>query len=135
MENASKALIMAGGLLIVVMIISIAMYVLTSARGIASDSNKQIEANAQASYNRFYESYSSQITGIDVLNIYNKVQDDNTRHTSIRKVNITITPSTAGEIGKLTAANGVSFMDDPYTYECKDNDGDGYIDTITISKI
>ena len=57
MDNASKALIFAGGILIAVLVISVSIYVITTARGVASASNEKVEANAVQSYNRFYLSY------------------------------------------------------------------------------
>ena len=41
MDNASKALIMAGGILIAVLVISVSIYVITSARGVAKISNER----------------------------------------------------------------------------------------------
>lgn len=84
MDNASKALIMAGGILIAVLVIGVSMYVITSARGVAKISNERVEANAVQSFNRFYSTYTSDgtevtIKGIDAVNIYRKALDDSKR--------------------------------------------------------
>lgn len=84
MDNASKALIMAGGILIAVLVISVSLYVITSARGVAKISNERIEENAVQSFNRFYAAYTSdgtkvEIIGIDAVNIYRKALDDSQR--------------------------------------------------------
>ena len=76
MENASKALIMAGGVLLAILVISIALYILASARGLASSINEKNELSAIESFNRYYESFGSKIMGIDVVNIANKVEND-----------------------------------------------------------
>lgn len=136
MDNASKALIMAGGILIAVLIISVAIYVLATARGFANEANKDAEASAIASYNRYYESFGpsgSTIKGIDALNIYNRVQDDNNRHTSIR--GITINSSAASIANKMSQPDGAAYMNDNYTYTYTYEDAanqTGYIVSITI---
>ena len=79
MDNAAKALIMAGGVFIAVMIVGLAIYILNGARGFASAANDQAELSAIESFNRYYQSFDSTITGIDALNIYNKAIDDSTR--------------------------------------------------------
>lgn len=135
MDNASKALIMAGGVLIAVMIISIAMYMISTARGVAKDVNEQMEASAQESYNRFYQSFGSTIRGIDVLNIYHKVEDDNWRYDSIYySRNIKINNEVKNTyVPAMEQPNGIEYMDDSYEYSYQDADSDGYIDTITIT--
>ena len=80
MENASKALIMAGGLLIAIMILSVVVYVF----GIVGDQSKQtdtIKAQEQlAKFNREYESYQRQVLrGSDIVTIVNKIEDNNKR--------------------------------------------------------
>lgn len=131
MDNASKALIMAGGILITVLVIGVAMYVLASARGVASNSNKEMQASAAESFNRYYESFDSNIKGIDALNIYHKVQDDNNRYTSIRT--IAISADTAA-LNRMDGADGVANgMTDNYSYSYV-KDSEGYICQITLTK-
>lgn len=131
MDNASKALIMAGGILITVLVIGVAMYVLASARGVASDSNKEMQASAAESFNRYYESFSSDIRGIDALNIYNKAKDDNSRYTSVRTIAINAETTL---LENMNGADGVSNgMTDNYSYSYK-KDSDGYISEITLTK-
>ncbi|MBQ9314343.1 MAG: hypothetical protein IJ220_04995 [Clostridia bacterium] len=133
MDNASKALIMAGGFLIGVMIISVSMYILATARGMAKDSNEQIERSAAESFNRYYQSFDSTISGIDALNIYNKVQDDNWRYDVQRTSDhyIAIQGDTSF-INSLLEPDGVSRMSEEHSYLCQDSDQDGYIDTVII---
>ena len=79
MENASKAVIMAGGVLIAVAIISIALYAYTNFRGYAESQEEMLTATQIANFNRFYEAYregTDTIRGVDVINIINKAKDD-----------------------------------------------------------
>lgn len=131
MDNASKALIMAGGILITVLVIGVAMYVLASARGVASDSNKEMQASAAESFNRYYESFSSDIRGIDALNIYNKAKDDNSRYTSVRTIEIS---ADSNAMNNMNSADGITNgMTDSYSFSYE-KDSDGYISKITLTK-
>ena len=76
MDNASKALIMAGGIFIAVMIVTVAIYVFNNARDFASAANDQSVVHSVQSFNSFYQSLESPISGLDVLNVYNKAIDD-----------------------------------------------------------
>lgn len=143
MDNASKALIMAGGVLIAIMIIGVSLFILSNARGMASDSNKQMEQNAADSFNRFYTSYdcsfagndtyTGTISGIDAYNIYKKANDDNWRYeekrTSEHYIDIDCDESI---IDSMDEADGVVNMKKTYTYSYHIG-SDGYIDSITIS--
>lgn len=144
MDNASKALIMAGGILIAVLVISVSMYVITSARGVAKISNERVEANAVQSFNRFYAAYTSdgsevEIMGIDAVNIYRKALDDSQRidgalHT-IDASDIATSISTASseiddDTGKSDGEASRIFMN-KYSFSYT-TDVDGYVSTIKI---
>ena len=154
MDNASKALIMAGGILISVMVIGIAMYILSSARGVAYDANKEAEQSAVESFNRYYQSFGPsgcKISGIDVVNIYRKAVDDIHRLDSIHTIDLSgVSDDVLTEIGikkhsdvkpdegccELDADSAASFTKQ-YTYKYvkeKLNDVEGYIISISITK-
>lgn len=79
MENASKAVIMAGGVLIAVSLISLALYAYSFFRDYANSSEQLLTLSQVESFNRFYESFNEgtdTIRGIDALNIYKKAQED-----------------------------------------------------------
>lgn len=134
MDNASKALIIAGGILITVMVISLSLYIVASARGFASASNEQAEITAIESFNRYYLSFGnsgSEITGLDALNLYNKAIDDSSRTNAMHVVETT--DNTGGLLNSLKEPDGAKYMSEKcYYYYGFDNDG--YINTITISR-
>ena len=79
MDNASKALIMAGGVLIALAVISTALYFYTTAKGYASSAEEMLSASQIQSFNRFYTAYDTPdniITGVDAVNILNRALDD-----------------------------------------------------------
>ena len=87
MENASKALIIAGGVLITLLVISISMYFYTSFRD-AYGKNMQIKLQYEIdSFNSFFTKYDSKVSGIDAYNILSKISDVNAQPNSlVRKV-------------------------------------------------
>lgn len=146
MDNASKALIFAGGILIAVLVISVSIYVITTARGVASASNEKVEANAVQSYNRFYLSYCEDgnntdgynIKGIDALNIYRKAMDDKEREATLHPMNIVDAPtkikSISADIDNNTGdGTGAEELVQPYLFKYE-TDVDGYIYNVYISK-
>lgn len=77
MDSASKAIIIAGGILIGVLIISISMYMLTAFREVYSQSMDEFEAQQIVAFNSFFTQYPSQIKGYDAYNIIGKVNEIN----------------------------------------------------------
>lgn len=92
MENASKAIIMAGGVLIAVAIITLALYTFGVYKGYATTSDQILSTSQIVSFNRFYESYDStpvagsdykySIRGIDAINIWKKAREDHEKDES-----------------------------------------------------
>lgn len=79
MDNAAKALIMAGGVLIAIGIISVAIYFYSTASDYARASDEVLSVTQIQSFNRFYTAYST-IDGvrvIDAVNILNRALEDN----------------------------------------------------------
>lgn len=83
MDNASKAIMMAGGVLIAIALISVAVFTYNSAKGFARSSEEVLSASQIQSFNRFYLEYrngsgtnSSTIKCIDAINILNRALDD-----------------------------------------------------------
>lgn len=144
MDNASKALIMAGGILIAVLVISVSMYVITSARGVAKISNERVEANAKQSFNRFYATYTSDgsavaVKGIDAVNIYRKALDDSKNgsgalHTiEVKEVDASIV-AISDALDKGTGnGTGAEMYSQNYSFKY-DTDVDGYVCEIFLSK-
>ena len=81
MENASKALVIAGSILIAIAVISVSLYFYNNAREFAAYSNQVMSASQVQSFNRFYNSYRNngnggRIDAIDGLNILNHAAED-----------------------------------------------------------
>lgn len=134
MDNASKALIIAGGMLVAIAIISVTLYMFAQARDLADTSDQILEQSQIQAFNRFYYAYAPvlereyEISGLDACNIYNKVSNNNLdkeygdyQYITIRLLN----ELTAGEL-----ENSVNFTK---TYHIRlYADSDGLINEIQI---
>ena len=119
MENASKALIMAGSVIIAIGIISLALYVYLRYSDFVRVSEQLLTVSQIESFNRFYDSYKNgagttrggidyyEIRGIDYLNIYKKAVEDKTYDESLV---ITVDTSKLNEV----KADSALFIEDDY---------------------
>lgn len=81
MENATKALVMAGGILISIMVIATLLYAATTWGIIPTTEDKTDEAKQLAKFNQEYESYyRDALYGTDLVSVLNKAIDNNKRY-------------------------------------------------------
>ena len=129
MENASKAIIMAGGVLIAVSLISLAIYAYSYFKDYANVSEQMLSISQIESFNRYYDSFESTIRGIDALNIYNKALEDiNDGY----QIDIVLQGTVASEIINQTDEELLSqkFLKE-YNYSV-DYDSSGRVNKITL---
>ena len=69
MENASKALIIAGAILLSILIIAIGMYVYNSAQSTINDSLTQMSTSEKNAFNSAFTGYQGNQTGSQVKNL------------------------------------------------------------------
>lgn len=83
MENASKALVMAGGVLISIIIISMLMLVINNLTNYQEANTTMSQADAVAKFNNEYIPYNRQdVRGNELITLGNKVIDHNEMRTS-----------------------------------------------------
>lgn len=81
MENASKALIMAGGILISILIIGVVVYMFSTSSGLFTNKQTEEEIRQLKEFNDQYESYNRKLLrGTDVISVMNRVMDNNTKY-------------------------------------------------------
>lgn len=142
MENASKALIIAGAVLIAVALISIFMYVFSAIGNLNSQQQAQLQSNYIIAANRFFveSAYDVnpsvggiQIYGYDVYNIIKKAQDINGNPDSPNfiQINSSVSVSSLVSNGELTA-NNIANLKKQYTYSYG-FDSEGYINRVTFN--
>lgn len=79
MENASKALIMAGGILISLLVISLLVFFFNNIRDIQDIENKGEKTEQATEFNKQYNVYERDVYGSELLSIANKIADYNKR--------------------------------------------------------
>lgn len=137
MENASKALIIAGAILLSISIIGIGMYVFQQASG-AMDGIGMESEKAQA-YNQKFQSYiGPNVKGTSVKNLYDVVRNHNTT-ASDESLKVTVKlNSDAKTPSELNAEKAKILQGKSYKVEVA-NDGydanTGYITKITITAL
>lgn len=81
MENASKALLMAGGVIIAVLIISLFVYMFTSASSMFQTEEDVERIQEIEEYNKQYESYNRKLLrGTDLISLINKAISNNDKY-------------------------------------------------------
>lgn len=84
MENASKALLIAGGILIAVILIAILVYSFGSMNGYFNEEQIQEKAEQLTAFNQQFESYHRNLLrGSDVVSVLNKVIDHNKKYEDV----------------------------------------------------
>ena len=81
MENASKALLIAGGVLIAIMIISLLLAMYGRVANMKQEQQEQIEREQLIAFNAEYEAFNKKVMyGTDVITLLNKVQHNNEKY-------------------------------------------------------
>lgn len=144
MENASKALIMAGAVLIAVAIISIFIYVFSAIGNFRSQEQAQLQSNQIIAANRFFvesafdmdsTAYGIQIYGYDVYNIIRKIADINNDPDGAVEIE---NASSYTEENFVTIVDGeiiknLANLNGLYTYNYY-FDSEGYVNRVSFSK-
>ena len=133
MDNASKALIMAGAILIAVAIVGIGIYIFSAANGMTDDALNQIDALTVTSINSQLQQYEGIIRGREVKALLNTAR-------SINKQNALpdsqqIMAQLPGAKSGATIPDDTSSIKDNSTYKVTFTYGGpgGYISLITIA--
>ena len=115
MENASKALIMAGAILISLLVISLGVFLFTRSRGAVKENAKQLTVEEMEVFNKqFMEFDKGKLYGSQIIKLMQRVQASNAKYKD-RKVKLngsenpdqkTITETKLYEI-KLERQNGI----------------------------
>lgn len=98
MENASKALLMAGGVLIAVLVIGLFVYMFTSMSGVFQSQEDIEYAKEIEEYNKEYLSYNRKLLrGADIISLMNKANDNYKRNGSADEYNVIVKYRLLGE--------------------------------------
>lgn len=136
MENASKALIIAGAILLAISIIGIGMFIFSQ----ASDTIKStggLNSEQAATYNSKFDAYmGSNVKGTLVRNLYDTVRNHNISNQSDTSLLVSI--NNVQTAADLNAAKATILAGATYKVEVTDagyDSGTGYIKNITVTKV
>lgn len=112
MENASKALIIAGAILLSILLIGLGMYVYTQASGIMNRTN--MDATEINAYNSQFEAYEGTQSGSQVRALLQLVRSHNNANVDDSSLNVNVLESSAASVTKApdaaiatTVVNGI----------------------------
>ena len=127
MENASQALIMAGGILVGIIIISMGVYLFSQAAAIPENYNATIEQQKLQAFNSQFETYCNKQNGTsaqDIITVLNMATDNNKEYTENEDyyINVYLDGKSINsytenqKVELMQATNGTS---DFYSFECE----------------
>lgn len=137
MENASKALIIAGAILISILLISVGIMVMNSTSGVTDEMTSQMDSTQRQSFNAQFTNYQGSGKSVSqVRSLYNLVISSNSTHDDSAKVIMKVTGTTvAGDEAVSDAAAILSGLSSTKTYTISigyDSDT-GLVSTITVT--
>lgn len=137
MENATKALLIAGGVLIAIIIISVLVITLQKTGNVSKSYDKTVQTEEVTTFNSNFTKYLGQkITIHEVVTICNFAQNNNT-HKLSNILGIKTEADIANDIERITTTNdedGKVVRNQPtYTLKINGYDNNGYVDSITIT--
>lgn len=141
MENASKALLIAGAILIVIVLISIGMVIVQSAQGIVDETGQMTTDQETETFNNRFRTYQGTQKGATVQSLLGAVSANNADNKSGGRKITVILITEDGDPGTelvnstdLTKASADIVTSARYKVVMSNNDGDGYINEITVTK-
>ncbi len=123
MENASKALIIAGAILLSILIIAIGMYIYTSSHNSISEAGSQINEQEKTSFNQQWNTFEGKQGGNNVKALLQKLiaNCDTNKEEQHRLVGVVCTPKSDDKTYTMTIKVGetanVTFDAGTNTYE------------------
>ena len=133
MENASKALIIAGAILIAILLIGVGMYVYNSSMKPIDQSGQQMDAQAVQMFNARIEQYVG--TGLRAAQVRTCMSEVNALSQSATNNTITVTGAGTGLSGKSGAANIMNALTTNGKYDMSVTYGGpgGLISAVTVT--
>lgn len=116
MENATKALTMAAGVLIAILIIALIYLLINSISESSEQDELALKAQQTAEFNKAYESYDKPLMrGTEVISVINKAMDNNLRYIDDEQFQIQIEVELTSEI-EVPQENGSTITVYPGVY-------------------
>ncbi len=128
MDNASKALIMAGAILISIAIVGVGVYIFSSTSNIGNTAGQQMDATqAQMTNSNLRQYEGSRIKGAQIEELREYIKVLNTNKTFPADITY---DTTSGDTDATTSLTASAL----YTVSFSDTNSDSYYDQVTIKK-
>ena len=133
MENASKALIIAGAILLSILIISLGIMIFRQASGVV-DSNAMDEVAVSAFNQKFEQYVGDNVRGSNVQALINTIVQNNLTNSADASKQVTLTLDGTSK-GKITSKTGISILTGKsYKVETVTDSKSGYITEVKATK-
>ncbi len=126
MENASKALIIAGAILISIILISLGIMVMNSTGDVTGRMEEEMQGTSISAFNSKFTQYNGKQKGSTIKSLMNEMISSNASSDD-HKVSVTGVLGTTASAVQAAAKSTTS-----YKVTISDSDDDGYVDTIDI---
>lgn len=144
MENASKALLIAGAVLIVIVLISVGMLIVNQASSVTDQASDSMTGQAVDAFNNQFQNYAGIQKGSSIKTLLSSISTSNATNKStsnhIITVDIVDTVTTAAAGTGLVNATDITkkvseiINSARYKVELTAKDDEGYITAITITR-
>lgn len=134
MENASRALLMAGGILIAILIISMAVYMFVTYNRVETSYGNTMESNEKIKFNTNFTKFEGRkdITAQEIVTLINFAKN----YKETNQITITITVQGSNMLGKNNDALIKFITDNPNKkFECRKNKDIGYDSNGIVTEI
>ena len=116
MENASKALLIAGGILIALIIITMFIMMFNRLSNIQVEQEEQAKIEQLAAFNAEYEAFNKKVMyGVDVISLINKVAENNRKYLGSVDYQISIT---LNGVEMTSSSSLVGTDQEKYLFKC-----------------
>lgn len=140
MENASKALLIAGAVLIVIVLISVGMMIVQNSSDIAGQVGDLSTDQAVQAFNTRFQNYQGNQKGASVRSLLSQLSTNNSTNSSGHTITVKLTATKDGTEESISksvdltkkAADIVSSAS--YSVVMSGQDAEGYITEITIKR-
>ena len=140
MENASKALLIAGAVLIVIVLISVGMMIVQSASGLTGDVDDITSSQAVTAFNSQFENYQGTQKGASIRTLLGNISTNNSTNASGHIITVQLTLETSGapqaisDSTEMTKKAAEVISSARYSVVVSAKDELGYITEITIER-
>ncbi len=122
MENATKALIIAGGILIGILILSIGVLLINNAQTLSRSYDEKLQTDAINGFNNKFMQFATEINAQQMVSLINMIYENNRTNYADRKITINVSGDhelrfvTGNEI--VADDDTFKIMNEGRTYEC-----------------